>query len=193
MRLILFHAQFGCTKILFLQLDAVGWCSQFAVDAVAQGVELLTILQACILGNVGFCEVNLSPLLHQGRGIPQIIDIFLVVTTKFLVDGFVESGQIFGSDLRAIVLQQRGLHFAIESRIPCVAVVIKGHIGCFGRALPLLFECLQRTVTQFIGAHKGFVEERCRTTCIETLGIKRFQGIEIELALQVFCRVLPPL
>ena len=57
----------------------------------------------------------------------------------------------------------------------------------------LLFECLQRTVTQFIGAHKGFVEERCRATCIETLGIKRFQGIEIELPLQVFCRVLPTL
>ena len=157
---------------------------------LAHGVELLAILQSGIFLDGLFGDVNPFAVGHQGRCFPKVINVSFVVTVALFINRLIESGQVFGFNMRAIVLQQRHLHLLVKGCIPLFSVVIKLDVTAF-LVLDRRLNGLQCAVSQLVGAQESLVEVHQSLAGFEAISVETGHFPKVELAFQVARRVLP--
>ena len=142
-------------------------------------------------------HVDLLVALHQLRLLVEIVHELLIVALEIVVNHVVEVRLVFDFHLLTIVLQQGCENLTVCVIVPFVGVVLELYVVGLGLAFfavdngPVLHSEGSAGHLVSIPTSEGLVVEGEGTGGIEPLLVETLQQVEVELALQETCRVLP--
>ena len=125
---IFLHTYLSVTKITLLCSNNITIFSKFSIKRTNYFSKVKTILNTRIFHVALLVHIDLLTTLHQQTLLPEVVNVFLIVAPKLIIDNAIELRKIFCRYMLTIVLKQSSLYFLVKSSIPCITVILKTDI-----------------------------------------------------------------